>query len=236
VNASFGIWYEYIPEILSKVSEAGAKVERLHIHVGSGFDVSVWGGVMDVALRLAHDFSDVTSLDIGGGFKVARVEDEHEADLVEICKIFSEKLTEFFEHSGRKLNLEIEPGTWMVANAGYLVCEVMDIADTGEYGNKFIKLNTGMNDILRPSMYGAQHPIYVINDSTDTDEYIVVGHNCESGDILTPVPGDSEGIRPRILPLTKIGDKVVIGGAGAYCASMRANGYNAFPDAQEMLV
>ena len=236
INASFGIWHEYIPEILKKVSAAEAKVKRLHIHVGSGFDASVWGGVMDTALLIANILPDVVSLDIGGGYKVARVEEEHEADLVSIAAIFSEKLNSYFETTGRQLHLEIEPGTWMVANAGYLVCEAIDIVDTGEAGHKFIKLNTGMNDILRPSMYGSQHPIYVVNDSKETAEYVVVGHNCESGDILSPLPGDSEGILARELPITNVGDKVVIGGAGAYCASMRARGYNAFPDAVEALV
>ncbi len=236
VGASFGIWHEYLSEVLERCAGLGVKVTRLHVHVGSGFDPGVWGGVMDTALSLVEKMPDVTTLDIGGGFKVARVEGEHEADMVEIAAVFSRKLEDFASTTGRKLALEIEPGTWMVANAGYLLATAVDVVDTGNEGHHFIKLDTGMNDILRPSLYGAQHPIWSLSGAMEKREYIVVGHNCESGDILTPAPGDPEGLMTRTLPVTKPGDKVLIGGAGAYCASMRAHGYNAFPSAGEMLI
>jgi diaminopimelate decarboxylase len=49
-----------------------------------------------------------------------------------------------------------------------------------------------MTEVTRPSLYGAQHPIVVVNDREETQDFIVVGHNCESGDIFTPAPGDPE--------------------------------------------
>jgi diaminopimelate decarboxylase len=153
-----------------------------------------------------------------------------------VMKVFTEEVANFTEKTNRKLNLEIEPGTWLVANSGTLLSTIVDIVDTGQDGYKFIKLDTGMNDILRPSLYGAQHPITVLNDTSTQEEYVIVGHNCESGDILTPETGDPERIRPRLLNKASIGDIVAIGGSGAYCASMRAIGYNDFPSANEILV
>jgi diaminopimelate decarboxylase len=93
-----------------------------------------------------------------------------------------------------------------------------------------------MNDILRPTLYGAQHPMDIIPASDETQEYVVVGHNCESGDLLTPAPGDPETLAPRILPKAEVGDLLLIGGTGAYCASMAAHSYNGFPSAKEILL
>lgn len=108
---------------------------------------------------------------------------------------------EFYEKYNRKLHLEIEPGTFLAANSASLVTEVIDIVDTAEDGYTFIKVNAGMTEVTRPSLYGAQHPIIVVpvlplekggRGDLFTKDYIVVGHNCESGDIFTPAPGDPE--------------------------------------------
>ncbi len=235
-SASFGIWHEYIPEVLAAAKEAGLTIDRLHLHIGSGADPSVWGSVMDRALEVVARFPDVTSLDLGGGFKVHRYGTEVEADMVSIATIFSEKLRAFETQTGRALRLEIEPGTYFVAHAGVLVATIDDIVDTGETGHIFLRLNTGMNDFLRSAIYGAQHRIEVMNDSAETGEYVVVGHNCESGDLFTPVPGNPEEIAPRTLRMASIGDEVRIYDTGAYCASMRTRGYNSYPDAHEYMV
>jgi diaminopimelate decarboxylase len=92
--------------------------------------------------------------------------------------------------------------------------------------------------VLRPSLYGAQHPIDLVpSDETERGqgEYLVVGHCCESGDILTPEPGNPEGLAPRRLTEPRVGDVVVVGGVGAYCSSMASKNYNAFPEAAEVL-
>lgn len=67
-----------------------------------------------------------------------------------------------------------------------------------------------MPDILRPTLYGAQHPIIVVNEETATKSYVVVGPCCESGDILTPAPGNAEEIYPRKLAKAHIGDGIVV--------------------------
>jgi diaminopimelate decarboxylase len=236
LNSSFGIWHEYADEIHEMTSAKGVIIDRVHIHAGSGADPSVWGEVIDTALEIMEHFPDATTLDIGGGFKVMRFEGEKEADMQAIIEAFALKLEEFAKLTGRELALEIEPGTFLVAHMGRLVASIDDIVDTGKDGYKFLRLNTGMNDFLRTTMYGAQHMIKILNDSTESEEYIVVGHNCESGDIFSTEVGDSETIKPRTLPKAQIGDEVVIEDVGAYSASMRAKGYNSFPDAKEIFV
>lgn len=236
VNASFGIWHEYAQEVLSMAKSGGVRIDRMHMHIGSGADPSVWGAVMDTALTITETFPDVTSLDIGGGYKIHRYDSEKETDLSAVVAVFSEKLAAFNERTGRGLGLEIEPGTYAIAHAGVLVASVDDIVDTGKGGHTFLRLNTGMNDFLRSALYGARHTIEVMNGATEMKEYIVVGHNCESGDIFTPAAGNPEEIEPRLLRAASIGDEVRIHDMGAYCASMRAKGYNSFPDAIEVMV
>lgn len=96
--------------------------------------------------------------------------------------------------------LEIEPGTAFVANCGSLVAEVNDVVDTGSKGHRFIKANTGMDALTRPSLYGSRHPIISIPLSSDEDrpilDYAVVGHCCETGDLFTQKLGGDLELRP----------------------------------------
>ncbi len=236
VNSSFGLWHGYLNEALAMARKHELVISTLHVHVGSGADPAAWGVMMDSALQIAQQMPDVITLNIGGGYKVKRVDGEQETDMSRVVAVFTEKLTAFASQTGRKLQLEIEPGSWLVAHAGVLLAKVVDIVDTGKDGYTFLRTNTGMNDFLRPTLYGAQHGIEVLNDSTETADYVVVGHNCETGDILTTAPSDPENILPRTLRKARIGDLIAIADTGAYCASLRASGYNAFPAAQEVFV
>lgn len=232
-NSSFGLWNAYLPDALEYAAANGVRITTLHVHIGSGADPKMWEAVIDTALGLVRQMPDVTVLDIGGGFKIHRFSDEHETDMVEIAAVFAARLTAFEQETGRAIHLEVEPGTWLVGHAGVLLSSVVDIVDTGADGHTFLRLDTGMNDIIRPSMYGAQHAIEVLNENTDRQDYVVVGHNCETGDILTPASGDPEGLEPRALNAARIGDIIAIYDAGAYCRSFAVKGYNSFPGAAE---
>ncbi len=95
-----------------------------------------------------------------------------------------------------------------------------------------------MTELLRPSIYGSQHPIHLLQQSQnpETQDYVVVGHCCESGDILTPAPGDPEVLATRELSVSAIGDYCVIDGAGAYASSMTPKHYNSYPEAAEVML
>lgn len=238
--SSFGIWYDYFDKIKALANKYNLTIDTLHTHIGSGSDPAVWEKVTQMNLDAVKQFPDVTTLNMGGGFKVAKLPHEKTTDLQEIgsrVKVFFE---EFYKETGRKIKLEIEPGTHLVAANGALICEIDDIVDTGNDGYTFLKTNTGMSDFLRPTLYGVQHAIHMVPKKGDTpqeiQDVVVVGHACESGDILTPTLGDAEGISTIPLPKTDIGDYLVIEDAGAYCSSMSAINYNSFPRVAEVLI
>ena len=238
-SASFGIWHEHLDEVFVVAREYDLRLTRMHTHIGSGADPKVWNRCARMSLDIAARFPDVHTLSLGGGFKVGRMADEVSADLQSIGRRIVEDFEKSYRRHGRKLKLEIEPGTYLVANAGALVCTAIDVVDTGASGYRFIKVDSGMTEVVRPAMYGAQHPIAVVPADTQpraTNEYLVVGHCCESGDILTPAPGNPEGLKTRTLAEARIGDAVVVGGVGAYCAAMSSKNYNSFPEAAEVLL
>jgi diaminopimelate decarboxylase len=266
-DASFGIWHEHVPTVLATARRHGLKIVRVHTHIGSGSDPRVWQEVSSQSLALTRHFPDATTLNLGGGFKVARVEGEKAADLQAAGASVKAEFEAFAAATGRRLHLEIEPGTFLTANCGVLLARVQDVTDTGPGGRRFLKLDTGMTELLRPSLYGAQHPAEIVPNadvatntanSANTNsansvvaapvaapaaaaaaaahDYILVGHCCESGDLVSCAPGEPETLAPRRLAAAHIGDLCLIGGAGAYCAAMSAKNYNSFPEAPEVLV
>ncbi|MGZ0706740.1 diaminopimelate decarboxylase [Coraliomargarita sp. W4R53] len=237
-SSSFGIWHEWIPQIKGLLAKYSLTAVRIHTHIGSGSDPDVWLKVSKMNFEIVRQFPDVVTLNLGGGFKVGRMPDEKSTDLQVVGQPIKEKFAEFAAETGRKIRLEVEPGTFLVANAGALLSKVQDVVSTGEAGYDFIKLNTGMTELLRPSIYGAQHPISLLQSRAEAEskEYVVVGHCCESGDILTPAPGDPELLATRELPVATIGDYCVIDGSGAYASAMTPKHYNSYPEAAEVML
>ena len=236
--SSFGIWHEWLPRVQAIVARHHLRVVRIHTHIGSGTDPAVWQRVAHLSLGIVRQFPAATTLNLGGGFKVARMSYEHATDLQEIGAPVRAALEALHAETGRAIHLEIEPGTFLLANSGALVTTVRDIVHTGEDGYHFLKLDTGMTEILRPSLYASQHPLIVLPHRSvgKIVPYVAVGHCCESGDLLTPAPEHHEVLSVRELPEAQIGDLCVIEGAGAYCAAMSAKNYNSFPEAPEVLL
>lgn len=237
-GSSFGIWHEWIDQVQELVARYELKVIRIHTHIGSGSDPAVWQKISSMSLDLVRQFPDVVALNLGGGYKVARMAHEVGTDLQECGAPVADKFREFAAETGREIRLEIEPGTFLLANTCAVLSTVQDVVSTGSEGYEFLKLDTGMTEILRPSIYGAQHPISILQaePTTETCQYMIAGHCCESGDILTPAAGDPELLSTRELPVTAIGDFCVIDGAGAYCAAMSTKHYNSYPEAAEIML
>merc|ERR1712115_387507 len=104
-------------------------------------------------------------------------------------------------------------------------------------------MDAGMTDVLRPSLYGAVHPITVFPSTgkvedvdNEKEQVVVVGHCCESGDLMTPEEGEPEELGVRELRKAEIGDILVMDGSGAYCSGMSTKNYNSFPEAPEVLL
>jgi len=239
--SSFGIWHESLDEAFEIADEFDLRLTGLHSHFGSGGDPQVWKHCASLILAIAERFPDLDRLSLGGGFKVARMESETSADLAEIGSVLRPSLEAFLEtRDAENFQLEIEPGSFLVVNAGAILSEIIDIVETGSEGYRFLKIDSGMTELIRPAMYGAQHPLSVIahgrEAATEDAEYVVAGHCCESGDILTTAPGDPERLSPRRMARAEIGDTLVIEGTGAYASGMSAKNYNSFPEATEVLI
>ncbi len=235
-SASFGIWHEYLDEIKALAARHTLTIRTLHSHIGSGTDSETWERAARMTLDLAAQLPDVTTVNLGGGFKVGRMPEEPSVDLEAVAIHVRRELERFRDRDGRALHLEIEPGTYLVSAAGAVVATCVDVVDTGRDGFLFAKLDAGMTEVTRPSLYGAQHPIDVLATGREPAEVVFVGPCCESGDILTPAAGDPEVLGPRWVPRPRAGDVIVIGGAGAYCAAMSLINYNSLPQAPEVMI
>jgi diaminopimelate decarboxylase len=234
--SSFGVWHEYLDGVKKIAARHGLTIRTLHSHIGSGTDPEVWERATRMTLDLVARIPEVTAVNLGGGFKVGRMPEEPTVDLAEVGAHVRAELEAFRARDGRALRLEIEPGTYLVAQAGAVLATCVDVVDTGRDGYLFAKLDAGMNEVTRPSLYGAQHPVDVLAAAREAAEVVFVGPCCESGDILTPAPGDPEALGPRWVTRPRPGDLVVIGGAGAYCAAMSTINYNSYPQAPEVML
>lgn len=240
-SSGFGIWHGQLEQAFKLIRNYSLNVKRVHTHIGSGSDPKVWQKVAGMSLDIVAKFLDqvhnVKILNLGGGYKVARMSYEKATDLQECGQPVAEEFMRFARKTGVKLHLEIEPGTFLVANAGCVVARVTDIKTTPKY--KFVLTDTGMNEVTRPSLYGAEHPISIVpadGISPCPERVIISGKCCESGDILTPAPGNPEKLKPRLVDGARRGDLAVITGAGAYCAGMSTIDYNSYSQAPEVLI
>ena len=154
---------------------------------------------------------------MGGGHKMAIMPFEKQADLQTIGNALALKFQDFYDKTGRKIHLEMEPGKYLTINSCCMITKIQDIVDTGEEGYRFLKINSGMNDMPRVAMYGVQEPIFVISpvqrpssQETGLVHYAVVGHCCESSDLLTCKLYEAETIETRELAEAHIGDYLVV--------------------------
>lgn len=235
-EAGFGIWHEKIPEAKKIIEKYALKVIRIHTHIGSGTNPDEWKEVAKLSIAILNEFKDATILNLGGGFKVARMPEENDADITAILTRIAEKILEFHKQTGRKIRLEFEPGTFLVANAGFILSTIQDITETDKY--KFLKLDSGMTEIIRPSLYGAEHfmEIFSQQQNSEKEQYVVIGHCCETGDLLSVEKNHGDSLKPRLLGKASIGDLLLIHGCGAYCSSMSTKNYNSFPEAAEVMI
>ena len=135
---------------------------------------------------------------------------------------------------GHSISLEIEPGRFLVAECGYLITEIRAIKQQGE--NLFYLVDAGFNNLARPILYGAYHPMSIAfagEPNSQTQAAIVGGPLCESGDIFTQEEGGF--VCSRELPVASVGDHLVIECAGAYGYVMSSN-YNSKPFSAEVLI
>ena len=209
-GSKFGIPLTDLPTIFTLMKK-GLKINTLHIHTGS--DVKKWTDLArsaDVLFELLKDFPQVTSLDLGSGFKVKYSEDSPQIDLQEYARYIEKKIAQ----SGRDLNIIFEPGKFLVSNAGYFLMSVNGVKKG--YEKNFAGVNSGFHHMIRPMYYDAYHEIINLsNPQGKPEKYDVVGQLCEEDTFAYD----------REMPEIRKGDILAIKNAGAYAFSMSSN-YN----------
>ena len=237
-HSKHGIWHTDLPAALDAIKQHGLKLVGLHMHIGSGVDYShlqeVCGAMVNL-VRTAHAAGhDLHAISAGGGLSIPYrsgdpvVDTQHYHGLWDAARQQAEAIV------GHKLGLEIEPGRFLVAESGVLLGQVRATKNAGN--NHFVLVDTGFNELMRPSMYGSYHAMSVLRrDGSTAAEHptVVAGPLCESGDVFTQ--GDGGVVLPRDLPAAQVGDLLVIHDTGAYGASMSSN-YNTRPLIAEVLV
>jgi diaminopimelate decarboxylase len=235
-HSKHGIWHAELPAVLERVRSAGLRTTCIHVHIGSGVDLEHLALVAGAATTFGRRVGpDLTALSAGGGLPTPYREGDPELDVGAYFAIWDRERKKLAAEVGHPIRLEIEPGRYLVAESGWLIAEIRAVKRQG--ANLFYVLDAGFNNLARPILYGAYHPMAIVPTTGAGErplrDVVVGGPLCESGDIFTQ---DSEGVvRTEPLPEAKVGDHLVIGCAGAYAFVMGSN-YNAKPKAAEVLI
>ena len=230
-SSRHGIWYQALAELRARAETAKLPIVELHTHLGTGpqvqeFDDNLRRFVELVAGTLPQ-FPDVEAVNLGGGIPHPYRPGAARYDLTRFRALLLEAAERLAAAARRPIRVEIEPGRYPVAGAGLLVCRVKDVKQTETNakgpGQKFIMVDAGFNDLVRPAMYGAYHHISIVGRGAGRAEepFVVAGPLCESGDVFTR--DEHELLDPRPLPRPEVGDLLVLHDAGAYGAAMSSN-------------
>ncbi|MGE3776476.1 MAG: diaminopimelate decarboxylase [Pirellulaceae bacterium] len=235
-QSKHGIWHEQLDDCLRRADRHGLGVTGLHMHIGSGTDLEHLGQVCGAMERTALQVGrTITSISAGGGLPIPYNESQSYVDLDRYFELWDATRKRLEQRFGHAISLEIEPGRYLSAEAGYLVAEIRTVKQMGH--NHFYLLDAGFNCLARPILYGAYHPMSIAPANQDRDrprlEVVVGGPLCESGDIFTQQEGGF--VCKRELPAAGVGDYLVIERAGAYGFVMSSN-YNSKPLPAEVLI
>ncbi len=239
-QSKHGIWHDQLDSCLLKADEDGLTITGLHMHIGSGTDLEHLGQVCESMERAAESVGrTIRSISAGGGLPVPYRAGETFVDLHQYFELWDAVRNRLAARFGHAIELEIEPGRYLVAEAGCLLAEIRAVKKMGD--NLFFLVDAGFNDLARPVMYGAYHPIAIVPRDGATASAagreevaaVVGGPLCESGDIFTQKEGGY--VDSRQLPMARVGDFLVLENAGAYGFVMASN-YNSKLRPAEVLI
>ncbi len=221
-QSKFGIAPEQIERAAALVESCGARVVGLHAHAGSGIrDHHAWAETAHFLAGFASAFPHLRHLDLGGGLGIPEKPGQPSLDLPALDASLADFCT---DHPG--LSLWMEPGRYLVANSGVLLCKVTQTKSKGDVN--YVGIDGGMNSLIRPALYGAWHAILNLSRLGEPADHIahVVGPICETGDTL--------GYNRRLVRPSE-GDVLLIATAGAYGRSMSSH-YNLRAPAGEQIL
>jgi len=224
-ETKFGIDFDRAREVyLESKKMTHAQLCGVHVHIGSQIEsgepfVEAFRKILEFIDELGSSGIKIKFLNLGGGLGVI-YSDENPQTADE----FAKKILPLFKK--RKFQILFEPGRFIVANAGILAAKVLYVKETNV--KKFIIVDAGMNDLIRPAFYNAYHNIWPVKKQEGAKRWVydVVGPICESGDFFA---------KDRELQEAKAGDFLILMTAGAYGFTMSSN-YNSRPRACEVMV
>ncbi|MBM4196500.1 MAG: bifunctional aspartate kinase/diaminopimelate decarboxylase [Gammaproteobacteria bacterium] len=221
-HSKFGIPLFELAEACALAEQHGVRIVGLHAHTGSGIlQPDNWRSVAAILGEIAGGFPQLRYLDLGGGLGVPEKRGGRALDLEALSAGLDEIRAAFPAYE-----LWLEPGRYVIAEAGVLVTSVTQLKGKGDI--QYVGVSTGMNSLIRPALYGAYHEIANLSrwGEPATEVVNIVGPNCESGDKLGT---------DRLLPVCQPGDVLAIGNAGAYGFVMSSR-YNLREPAAEFAI
>ena len=219
----FGIPFDTIPDVCSKIKKLEwVNLKGISSHIGSQiYDLNIFEKVFKKMKQATEiiEANDVLIdyLDLGGGFGVI-YNNEKEVDF----KKLSTLIKKIFINT--KYNISVEPGRYLVANAGILVTKILTSKTNGSIN--FLITDAGMQTLLRPAMYNAFHNIIPLKQSNNKKKYTIAGPICESSDVL---------VNNIDLPVQQTGNYLAVCDTGAYGFVMASN-YNTRSMPAEILI
>ena len=227
-DAKFGVPYDEAVDVLAEAADRGFDVVGVHAHVGSGVSADQLDAhrefvsrIGDLTRAVEREVGSLEFVDVGGGFGVPYREDEAPLELEPVAAATREALGDV------GARLAVEPGRYLVADAGVLLTRVNTVKEAPE--TTVVGVDAGMTTLLRPAMYDAYHAICNLEaDAADRPSrpQTITGPICESSDVFCD---------DRALPASERGDRLAIGNAGAYGYEM-ANQYNSRPRPASVVV
>ena len=224
-KSKFGIPVDQMDKITALVKQYDLFIQNLHIHTGSDIkDVDVFVKGIEVLFDIIPQFKELSSIDLGGGFKVPYKKGDAETDMPLLAQKVHEAFANHPNPNGKHLQVWFEPGKFLVSAAGYLVAEVNVIKENTN--TCFVGLNTGFNHLIRPMFYDAYHQIENIsNPAGEEKHYSITGNICETDTFAWD----------RKINEVREGDLLVFKNAGAYGFEMASNFNSRYKPAEVMI-
>ncbi len=236
-TSKHGIWHSDVQKALAEIKKYDLDLVGLHMHIGSGADYDHLSQVCEAMIKIiTHEKIDVPAISAGGGLSVPYHHEEVPIDPDHYFLLWDKARKEIENILGHKVELEIEPGRYLVAESGKLITEVRAVKDMGSL--HYVLVDAGFTELVRPAFYGSYHEITAMKeDGSEVEGHpilsVIAGPLCESGDMFTQEEGGF--VQTRLLPPVQVGDFLIIHNAGAYGASMSSN-YNSRPYCPEVLL
>ncbi|MDX2195066.1 MAG: diaminopimelate decarboxylase [Cytophagales bacterium] len=225
IDSKFGISIDYTEALLGVVHKYNINVAGIHVHTGSDIsDIEVFMKVANKILEVATKFENIKIIDFGGGYKVPYKPDDKYADLAMFGANVKKAISKFGKEYGATPQVWFEPGKYLVSQCGILLVHTNVLKHAPN--TTFAGIDSGLNHLIRPMMYGAHHEIVNVSNPTGNPTPVsVVGNICETDTFAWQ----------RSIPEVRQGDYLAILNAGAYGMSM-ASQYNSRPRPAEVLV